>query len=69
MRRAFARWRVRGKLVTAPVTEADDGTRTVAIETGTYYARFKDHTGRTVDRSTGCRDETNARQKLAACLI
>lgn len=43
-----------------------DGSRTVAIETGTYYARFKDHNGRTVERSTGCRDETNARQKLAA---
>ena len=61
----FARWRVRGKMVTAPVTEAA-GTRTVAVETGTYYARFKDHTGRTIDRATGCRDETNARQKLAA---
>ncbi|MBP3955021.1 hypothetical protein J8F10_06965 [Gemmata sp. G18] len=62
----FARWKSRGKSHTAPVTEAENGTRTVTVETGTYYARFRDHTGNTVDRSTGCRDETNARQKLAA---
>ena len=61
----LARWRSCGKLHTAPVTEAHDGARTVAVEVGTYYARFKDHTGRTVERSTGCRDESNARQKLA----
>ena len=60
-----ARWRSRGRLHTAPVTESD-GTRTVTIETGTYYARFRDNTGEWVERSTGCRDETNARQKLAA---
>lgn len=59
-----ARWRSRGKLHTAPVTEVD-GARTVTIETGTYYARFKDHEDRWVERSTGCRDETNARQVLA----
>src|SRR5688572_18901041 len=61
----LARWRSRGKLHTAPVEEAD-GTRVVVIETGTYYGRFKDRTGEWVERSTGCRDETNARQKLAA---
>jgi integrase len=60
----LARWRSRGKLHSAPVTEAD-GMRTVTVETGTYYARYRDHTGHTVERSTGCRDETNARQKLA----
>ena len=61
----FARWRSRGKLHTAPVEETN-GKRMVVIETGTYYARFKDHTGEWDDRSTGCRDEMNARQKLAA---
>ncbi|MDY3555746.1 site-specific integrase [Gemmata sp. JC717] len=61
-----ARWRSRGKWQTAPVVEYDDGSRSVELETGTYYGRFKDHTGRTVERSTGCRDEANARQKLAA---
>ncbi len=60
-----ARWKSRGKWHVAPVTEDEDGTRTVTIETGTYYARFKDHTGHWDERSTGCRDETNARQKLA----
>src|SRR5438045_3469239 len=39
----FARWKSRGKTHTAPVEEAD-GKRCVVIETGTYYARFKDHT-------------------------
>jgi hypothetical protein len=61
----FARWKSRGKSHTAPVTEADDGTRCVTVETGTYYGRYRDHAGRPVERSTGCRDETNARQKLA----
>ena len=37
----------------------------MSVETGTYFARFKDHTGRIVERSTGCRDETNARRKLS----
>jgi|GEM_PF-410420 len=60
----FARWRSRGKVVTAPVEEAD-GEQKVVVEIGTFYARFRDHTGQTVERSTGCRDETNARQKLA----
>jgi len=63
--RTFAKWKSRGKWHTAPVTESEDGARTVAVETGTYSARFKDHTGKTVERSTGCREETNARQKLA----
>ncbi len=60
-----ARWRSRGKWHTAPVVAASDGTRSVEVEVGTYYGRFKDHTGAWVTRSTGCRDETNARQKLA----
>src|SRR5262245_31244559 len=63
--RTIARWKSRGKSHAAPVTEAEDGTRTVAVETGTYYGRYRDHTGKWAERSTGCRDETNARQKLA----
>src|SRR5215211_4924985 len=60
-----ARWKSRGRSHTAPVTEAADGTQTVTVETGTFYARYRDHTGHTVERSTGCRDETNARQIIA----
>lgn len=63
---ALARWRSRGKWQTASVVKNDDGSQSVELETGTYYGRFKDHTGRLVERSTGCRDEANARQKLAA---
>ncbi len=63
--KAVARWKSRGKWHTAEVTEDADGTRTVSVETGTYFARYRDHTGRTVERSTGCREETTARQKLA----
>ena len=63
--RTLARWKTRGKAYTAPVTVAADGTRTVTVETGTYTARYRTNAGRTVERSTGCRDETNARQKLA----
>lgn len=59
-----AKWKSRGKWITAPVTEAG-GVRLVTVETGTYYARFRDHAGLTVERSTGCREETNARQRLA----
>jgi len=61
----LARWNSRGKWRTAPVAVDVGGLRTVAVEIGTYYARFKDHAGELVERSTGCRDETNARQKLA----
>ncbi len=61
----FARWKSRGKWHVAPITETNDGTRTVVVEVGTYSGRYLDHTGKTVERSTGCKDETNARQKLA----
>ena len=59
-----ARWRSRGRWQTAPVVEVN-GVRTVTVELGNYYARFRDGTGQSVERSTGCRDETNARQLLA----
>ena len=61
----FARWKLRGKTITAAVEVADDGTETVLVKSGVYVAKFRDHTGRVVERSTGCRDESVARQKLA----
>ncbi len=57
----FARWRVRGKLRTAPLSEA--GT-TVRQESGTYYAKYRDGAGKEVIRATGCRQEQTARQRL-----
>jgi integrase len=59
----LARWRDRkGKTRTAPLT--DDGRR-VRIETGTWYAKYRDGQGVVVEVPTGCRDETAARQVLA----
>ncbi len=60
--RPFARWRVHGKLRTAPLSE--DGTR-IVTKSSTYYGRFRDASGVVVTRSTGCRDEQAARQLLA----
>jgi len=59
-----ARWRVRGKLRTAPVTKSEDGTDRVLIESGTYVGKFRDHTGAVETRSTGCRDKQAAEQLL-----
>ena len=61
----FARWRVRGKLRTAKLTTGTDGTPRIVTESKTYSARFRDATGKVVTRSTGCRDEQTARQKLS----
>jgi hypothetical protein len=60
-----ARWKVRGKLLTLPIDTADDGTENVLVKSGVYVAKFRDHAGRFVERATGCRDESTARQKLA----
>lgn len=63
--RTVARWRSRGKLRTAAIETADGGTEYVTVENAVYSARYRDHAGRPVERSTGCRDETAARQTLA----
>jgi integrase len=60
-----ARWRVRGKLRTAPLTTGEDGSDRILTEARTYTARFRDHTGKVVTRPTGCKDEQAARQMLA----
>src|SRR5262249_22886400 len=60
-----ARWRVRGKLKTAPLTTGEDGTDRILIEGRTYFAKYRDHVGKVVTRPTGCRDEQAARQLLA----
>ena len=60
----FARWKLRGKTVAAGIVTAPDGTETVGVKSGIYFAKFRDHAGGIVVRSTGCRDESVARQKL-----
>jgi integrase len=62
----LARWRDgRGKIRTAPVTTGQDGTDRIRDESSTYFARHRDGSGVVVETSTGCRDETAARQVLA----
>lgn len=61
----FARWKLRGKTVAAEIVTGPDGTETVAVKSGAYIGKFRDHNGRVIERSTGCRDESTARQKLA----
>ncbi len=61
----FARWKSRGRTITAEIHPGDGG-ETVLVKSGVYVAKFTDHTGKQVERSTGCRDESTARQKLAA---
>ena len=61
----LARWRSKGRTVTAVFTVADDGMPTILKERKIWTARFRDHAGRVVERSTGCRDEQAARHTLA----
>ena len=60
----FARWDSKGKKFTAPITGTDDAPRIVTTSKA-YSARFRDHTGRVVERSTGCRDRQAAEQMLS----
>jgi integrase len=62
----FARWRDRkGKLRTELVTVGKDGTDRLLIETGPFYAKYRDGQGTVREVATGCRDETAARKKLS----
>jgi integrase len=61
-----ARWKDRwGKWHTAPLTVGRQGTDRIVLQSRTYYGRFRDHSGLVIERPTGCRDETAARQVVA----
>src|SRR5262245_20310292 len=63
-----ARWKGRGgksKWMTAPVVTLDDGRQIIRQESATYFARYRDQDKALVVVSTGCRDESAARQVLA----
>ena len=60
----FARWRSKGKLHTEPVTGTENSPR-LTTTARFYSVRFRDHCGRIVVRSTGCRDRQAAEQLLA----
>jgi hypothetical protein len=63
---SLARWRDRrDKLRTAPVTTGEGGAHRLLLESAAWYARYRDHDGTVVERSTDCRDEAAARQVLA----
>jgi hypothetical protein len=62
----FARWRdAKGKLRTAKLTTGRAGADRIVIESGTYYAKFRDGSRHVVEVPTGCRDEMAARRVLA----
>ncbi|GIW97048.1 MAG: integrase [Pirellulaceae bacterium] len=62
----FATWQTRkGKTKTAPVTTGRDGTERIVVKSGTYIAKYRDGEGIVREVSTGCRDITAARAKLA----
>src|SRR5690348_15029482 len=61
----FARWKVKGKTRTAPLTRGKKGEDRIAVECPYYVAQYRDGNGAVCIVSTGCRDETAARQVLA----
>jgi hypothetical protein len=63
-----ARWTPKGarRPVTAQVRTLDDGRRVIDQPTGAYYAKYRDAQGIVRTVSTGCKDESNARQFLAS---
>jgi len=63
-----ARWKGRGKKakwMSAPVVTLDDGRRVIRQESSTYFARYRDQDKALITVSTGCRDESAAKQVLA----
>src|SRR4051812_18082675 len=61
-----ARWKDRkGKARTAPLTVGNDGSERIVTESPFYVAKYRDGSGVVQTVSTGCRDETAARQVLA----
>ena len=60
----FARWRVRGKVRTAPLTTGAGGGDRIVAESATYFAKYREAGGKVVTRPTGCRDRQAAEQLL-----
>jgi len=61
--RRFAQWQdAKGKTRTAPLTAAGDR---IAVEAGTYTAKYRDGSGIVRKITTGCRDKTAAESVLA----
>jgi len=52
------------RIRTAPVTTGKDGSLRIVVESGKWFARFRDSTGYIVERSTGCKDRGAAESLL-----
>jgi hypothetical protein len=61
----LARWRVRSKLRTVPVTTGEDGSQRIVTESATYYAKYRDHAGAVQVVPTKCRDRQAAERVLS----
>ncbi len=61
-----ARWKPsKGRTKSAQVVVGKDGSDRISVETGPYYAKYRDHAGNIQVVPTGCKDETAARSVLA----
>jgi integrase len=60
-----ARWKVNGKVRSAPITRGLDGSDRIVTTSATYFAKYRDAAGVVCTVPTGCRDEVAARQVLA----
>src|SRR3954471_21710984 len=62
-----AKWTPRGagRAVSAPVTTLADGRQVVHVETGCFYARYRNTDGFVRIVSTRCKERSNAEQFLA----
>ena len=63
---SVATWRDRtGQKQTGVVVVGKDGLQRVRVESGTYYAKFRDGDGIVQELPTGCRDKQAAQARLA----
>ncbi len=61
----FAMWRTsKGAKRTGKVTTGQNGKPRVLLRAATYTAKYRDGSGRIVEKATGCRDEAAARAVL-----
>jgi integrase len=61
-----ARWKdAKGRNRAELVTTGEDGSLRLRLESGTYFAKYRDHDGTVRVVPTGCREEDNAKQVLA----
>ena len=62
----FARWKPEGKRIrSARVIVGKDNLQRIRVRATTYTAKFRDGSGKVIEKPTGCRDEDAARALLA----